>query len=189
MNLKSIFIAASAAVSCMAVTSCEDGKSYAELLDTENHSVNRFLADQRVEAKVPADSVFEVGPDAPYYQLDDEGAIFMQVLNVGDLPKPEKGQLVYFRFRRTDLNSYRTGKEMTWSGNADDLTMGNTSFRYDDFSLASTAQWGTAIQRPLAFLGLNSEVNIVIKSQYGPTEEIAGVQPYLYNIKYYQSQI
>jgi len=190
MKIKKIFaVTVVALILCAIASGCDDGKSYAEMLDTENHSVNRFLADQIVEAKIPVDSVFEVGPDAPYYQIDDEGAIFMQVINVGNLPKPEKGQLVYFRFRRAQLNEYQSGKDLVWSGNADDLTMGNTSFRYDDFSLASTAKWGTAIQRPLAFLGLNSEVNLVIKSQYGPTDEIASVQPFLYNIKYYQSQI
>lgn len=48
------------------LSSCEDGKSYADMLTDEEHAVNRFLADQRVSNEIPADTVFEVGPDAPY---------------------------------------------------------------------------------------------------------------------------
>lgn len=80
--------------------SCESGRSYAELLEDENKSVNRFLVNQIVENAIPADTVFEVGPDAPYYQLDGEQNIYMQVLSLGDDGKPEDDDVVYFRFLR-----------------------------------------------------------------------------------------
>ena len=69
----------------VAVTSfsCSDGKTYAELLTDETRNVNAFLANQKVIIEIPEDSVFEVGEDAPYYQIDPEGNVYMQVLSVG----------------------------------------------------------------------------------------------------------
>ncbi len=40
------------------MTSCSDNKSYADLLRDETICINEYLADQRVEGGVPADSVF-----------------------------------------------------------------------------------------------------------------------------------
>ena len=68
-------------------SSCEDGKSYADLLNQESKYVNSFLADHRVIGYVPEDSVFEHGKDAPYYQLDEEGNIYMQVIDPEKLKK------------------------------------------------------------------------------------------------------
>lgn len=65
----------------VSVTSCEDSKSYAELLTDEAHDINRYLADHRVVNSIPKDTVFEVGPDAPFYRLDEDGNIYMQVLD------------------------------------------------------------------------------------------------------------
>ena len=65
------------------LASCDDNVSYAELLNRENLAVNNFLADQVVLLDIPADTVFEVGPDAPYYRLDEDGQLYMQVLNAG----------------------------------------------------------------------------------------------------------
>ncbi len=46
-------------LAAMAVCSgCNDSKSYADLLNDETKSINRFLADQRVVSTVPSDSVF-----------------------------------------------------------------------------------------------------------------------------------
>lgn len=46
-------------LAAMAVfTGCNDSKSYADLLNDETKSINRFLADQRVVSTVPSDSVF-----------------------------------------------------------------------------------------------------------------------------------
>ena len=53
------------------LASCEDGKSYAELLNEQDRAVNNFLADQVVLLDIPEDTIFEVGEDAPYYRLDE----------------------------------------------------------------------------------------------------------------------
>lgn len=185
-----IYLLIISAISVLAV-SCESGQSYAELLQTENQAVNRFLADQKVIADIPADSVFEVGPDAPYYQIDSEGNVYMQVLAVGSGDDVKDDQLVYFRFLRYNLNFYSGSlSALTPEGNENDLTQAPTSFRYQNFTLPSSSEWGSGLQLPLTFLKkLNCEVNVVVKSQYGWSSEISYVQPYLYHVRYYPSRI
>lgn len=57
--LRNIFISVAGCVAiAVALSSCNDRKSYADLLRDETKAVNNFLADQRVEGEVPADSVF-----------------------------------------------------------------------------------------------------------------------------------
>lgn len=170
--------------------SCESGRSYSELLNDENIAVNRFLADQWVIPSIPADTVFQTGPDAPYYMLDDEGNIYMQVLDAGSGEKAKDDDLVYFRFMRYALSQYDGDLDKVYSeGNQDDLTQAATSFRFQNFTLPSSSQWGSGIQLPLDFLPMNCEVNIVIKSQYGWSSEISNVVPYLYHVRYFKSQI
>lgn len=179
-----------AALSVIGFSSCESGRSYSELLNDENMAVNRYLADQWVIPYIPADSVFITGPDAPYYQIDDEGNIYMQVLDAGSDGKVSEDQLVYFRFKRYNL-SYYSGdlSALPSEGNQNDMTMSATSFRYQNFSIPSSSQWGSGIQTPLQFLQFGCDVNLIIKSQYGMTSEISYVVPYLYRVRYFKSQI
>ncbi len=171
--------------------SCESGRSYAELLEDKKKSVNRFLLNQIVENAIPADTVFEVGPDAPYYQLDGEQNIYMQVLSLGDDGKPEDDDVVYFRFLRYNLNYYQDGDytSLPSEGNQDNLTEAPTSFRFNNYSLPSSSQWGSGIQLPLNYIPLGSEINLIVKSQYGWSSEISYVMPFLYHVRYYRSQI
>lgn len=172
------------------IQSCSDSASYADLLNDENKAVNRFLADQRVVLAVPADTVFEVGENAPYYQLDEEGNIYMQVLSVGDGERAQEDQTVYFRFKRYNLSYYAGDlSAITGEGNQDSMSESATSFRYQNYDIPSSSAYGTGIQMPLNYLPLNSDVNLVVKSQYGWTSEVSYVQPYLYRIRYYKSQI
>jgi lipoprotein len=194
MKLISKFLAAVVLASLAAISfqACDKGKSYAELLNDENMAVNRFLSENKVVTSIPADSVFEVGPDAPYYQLDEDGNVYMQVLDPGSGEKVEESQLVYFRFTRYNLSYYAIGSnvlDLPSEGNNDNMTEAPTSFRYQDYNVPSSSQWGTGIQMPLTFLPLNCDVNLIIKSQFGWTNEISYVQPYLYRVRYYKSMI
>ena len=187
MKIKKLLytVAAIAALSFTAV-SCDDDKSYTELLEEESFAVNRFLADQRVVGHIPSDSVFEVGPNAPYYQLDDEGNIYMQVLAKGTGPKVKAGQSVSFRFTRYNLIYYTTEKGLdNAQGNENDLSQDDTIFKYGDFTTTSSSTWGSGIQVPLSFLNLGCEVNLVLRSQYGWYSELSYVQPYLYHVRYF----
>ena len=55
--------------------------------------------------------------------------------------------------------------------------------------LPSSAQWGYGLQYPLLFLGVECEVNLIIKSQFGFTNEISYVLPFFYHVRYFHSQI
>lgn len=213
-NKFNIFVAA---LALMATTACSDKESYADLLRDENYAVNAFLVKYPIITSVPADSVFisteqlladpdfvaEFGPECadeaelrevainhtPFYRMDDDGYVYMQVINPGKGAKANDDQTIYFRFTRYNLKyAYLNG---TWeaSGNEQDVAATPTSFRFKNTSLASTTQWGTGIQTPLYYLPLNCHVRMVIKSYLGPIEETSAVYPYLYNIRYYPSRI
>ncbi|MCD8388018.1 MAG: DUF4827 domain-containing protein [Bacteroidales bacterium] len=183
----------------MALASCSSGTSYAELLSDESIAVNAFLANNRVIAYEARDTTFQfqVGSDAPYYELDSEGNVYMQVLNAGTPGNyAETDQLIYFRFTRYNLELATNGilvdsngDALVGEGNDADLTYGSTSFRFQNTSSSSSYQWGTGLQMPLIYLPIDCEVNIIIKSQYGLYSEIANVIPYLYNVRYFKSQI
>ncbi len=189
MQIRKLFPAAVLAAALAAgAASCSDDKTYAELLTDEAHYVNNFLADQRVVNEVPADTVFETGPDAPYYRLDEDGTMYMQVLSAGTKGNMAKNdELIYFRYTRWALAYYADGQLPEGVGN--NTTLNSAWFRFQNLQLASSAQWGTGIQYPLLLLPIDSEVNIVIKAAYGPQTELAEVKPYLYRLTYQRPQI
>ncbi|MGM9852103.1 MAG: DUF4827 family protein [Muribaculaceae bacterium] len=191
----------------IAATSCSDSKTYAELLTDENHYVNAYLADHHVINEIPADTVFETGldhpdnpEDAPFYRMDSDGQIYMQVLDPGSVDDPDMraqtNELFYFRYVRYNLKYYYglnpdTGEPVFGqsSGNVQDMSIEGFSFRYGNYTLSSSTQWGTGIQLPLMYLPVDCVVNIIIKSQYGFTDETADVMPYMFNIRYYRPKI
>lgn len=179
------------AIAALGIVSCSDNKSYAELLTDETKNVNAFLANQKVINEIPEDSIFEAGEDAPYYRIDETGNIYMQVVKYGTQEKAEDDQQVYFRYTRYNLSQYNaaTGELPEGMGNSEDLEYEPTWFRFKNFTLTSSSQYGAGIQMPLYFLPLGSEANVVIKSQYGMTSEISYVTPFLYNIRYYKGKI
>ena len=177
------------AVMASMLSSCDNSKTYAELLTDETHYVNKFLADQRVCNEIPADTVFEYGENAPYYRLDEEGNLYMQVIDPGTPGnKAKDNELLYFRFTRYNLARYDNGDLGTGEGN-DNVLAGNYSFRYGNFELNSSYSFGAGIQTPLEFLPIDAQVNIVIKSQYGWPAEMSDVIPYLYSIRYFRPKI
>lgn len=190
--LHTIYAVLLSALAAIALTGCNDQKSYAEYLNDENKSVNSFLANNRVIAYEQRDSTFkfETGPDAPYYELDEEGNVYMQVISPGTPDnRAVTDQQIYFRFIRYNLNRYIDNKLPAGEGNGIDLTAGSTSFRFNNMQASSSYQWGEGIQMPLMYLPIDCEVNLVLKSQYGPYNEISYVVPYLYNLRYFKSQI
>ncbi|MDE5900071.1 MAG: DUF4827 domain-containing protein [Muribaculaceae bacterium] len=191
------------AVAGFSLCSCNDGKSYAEMLRDETESTNYYLSSFQVINAVPADSVFVSVADmearglsredalavTPFYRLDDDGDVYMQVVNPGTGEKAEDNQLIYFRFNRSNLNYYYSDGVWISDGNATDLGTEPSSFRYNNYSLESSYTWGSGLQMPLRFLRLNCEVNLVVKSTVGLVSEQSSVVPYLYNVRYYPSRI
>lgn len=180
-------IAAVGLMSALTFSSCDDGKSYADLLTEETHAVNYFLANHRVVNEIPADSVFEYGENAPYYRIDEDSNLYMQVINPGTPDNKVKyDELIYFRYTRYNLKYYFETDELVGSGNSNNLNVQATSFRYGNTALSSASEYGMGIQAPLNFLGVDCEVNLVVKSQLGPTSDIASVIPFMFNLRYFR---
>lgn len=181
--LSTLFLMAIAAI----FSSCSDTKSYAEKLLDENKAINLYLSDHQVILDIPEDTVFITGPDAPFYRLDEDGNFFMQVLNPGDRKnnRVEDNQLIYFRFTRWNLTYLYAYGELLPEGNSTDMDYQATSFRFGNQTLPSSTRYGAGVQMPLHYLGIDCEVNIIIKSAYGFTAEQSSVSPYLYNIRYF----
>jgi hypothetical protein len=174
------------------LTACDNDQSYADRLNEERNAVNAYLANHRVVMSIPEDSVFEVGENAPFYRIDTDGNVYMQVLNAGDRvnDKAKVGEPIYFRYSRYNLSVWYASGEMTvYSGNENSMDQQPCSFNYGDYNLPSSSQWGYGLQFPLVFLGVECEVNLVIKSQYGFTNEISYVMPFLFHVRYYHSMI
>ncbi|MDE6130987.1 MAG: DUF4827 domain-containing protein, partial [Muribaculaceae bacterium] len=187
MKSTKLLVAAAIAAAASCAVSCDDSKSYAELLNDEAHYINSYLVDNIVVPEVPADTVFETGENAPYYKLDEDGNLYMQVINPGtEGNKVKYDEVINFRFMRYDMRSYdsATGTFSSSWGNEEDLSIPAASFRYQNFQLATSAQWGAGIQMPLSYLPVDCEVNLIVKSRYGFTDEEANVVPYLYHLRY-----
>jgi len=189
MNFKiMIFAFATLVITCLA--SCSNSESYADLLRDERTATNAYLANYKVINSIPSDSIFETGPNAPYYRLDEDGNVYMQVLKAGNRDSmATSGEKIYFRFMRFNIITWYDSKDSTAEGNAENMKYNPTAFLYGNYTLQSSYQYGYGIQMPMTYLGVDSEVNLVIKSQYGLSDEISDVQPYKYHIRYYRSQI
>lgn len=174
----------------LAISACSDSKSYADLLNEENQLVNAFLAEHRVEEEFPGADACEVGLDAPFYRVDDEGNVYMQVLSLGDGTFPEEGNPVLFRYLSYDLNYYVIGSdENIGYGNTLPGNTNYTYFLFNNYTIEASSQYGTGIQIPVKLLGFGCKVNVIIKSQAGPSSTMSYVVPYLYTISYYQPKM
>lgn len=189
MKLK-LFTMLMGCLALLPLTSCDDDASYADLLRDERRATNDFLSNYRIVNEIPADTVFETGENAPFYRIEADGNVYMQVIEADSKEnRPVANQPVYFRFMRLDLLTLYTEQEEYWTGNAENMFADPTYFLYGNYTLNSSAQYGYGLQLPMQFVGINSRVNLVIKSQYGLSDEISYVVPYLYTVTYYPSMI
>lgn len=177
------------------LSSCDDSKSYADLLKEEDKAVKAFLADKIVIDEIPADSVFITLQDVPnndtlavpYYKLDTDGNVYMQVLEPGYMDdRFEKGNDVNLRFLRYDLKALVNGENPEPTGNTNPSDY--ITIRFGETTLSSTTQYGLGIQYPMYFLGNECRVNLLIRAKAGFTSETSTVMPYLYYIQYNKSK-
>ena len=189
--LKNLFFFSSFLTALLLFNSCDDGKSYSELLDEENRAVNWYLAQNRVEAEIPADSIFEIGPEAPFYKMNKDGSVYMRVINTGDMNnRPVKGQTVYFRFMRQNIKALKDGM-ISEEGNSDNMAsgLGGLSIVFGNNILPSTTEWGDGIQVPLYYLGYDCEVDLIVKSTQGRSGDISQCLPYVYQgLKFFKAE-
>lgn len=175
------------------LASCDKTESYSDLLKKEQKASNWFLAQQNVCNEIPADSVFIEGQDAPYYKMDEDGYVYMQVIKTGDRELPKSGATVYFTYTRWNIETMYLDNTLqieATDGNQDNFInyVGNTYFIFNNYSVASSAEFGSGMQLPLSYLGYNSEVNILLKSYYGFSSDNTTCVPYLVNVRYFKSE-
>ena len=178
--------------------SCSKTQSYSELLREEERACNWYLSNHNVSLELPEDYKDIVtcetvkgngeawGENAPFYKLDEEGYVYMQVVSADFDEMVSNGDLVYFRFLRESIKDLYEDISTGPTGNSEYLPNGTTSFVYKNTYLSTTTKWGTGIQMPLQYVGYNSEVNLVLKSYYGFTEEQSYCIPYIINVKYFK---
>ncbi|MGN0214581.1 MAG: DUF4827 family protein [Muribaculaceae bacterium] len=189
VNIKLLLLSLVAVVFC--TTSCSNNKSYAEQLADERVAVNYYLAGKKVINEVPSDTVFQTGTDAPFYRIDPDGNVYMQVItNTGLDQRPSDDEVVYFRYMRFNLITWcENGGDVTEVGNMNDMGNSYTYFLYNNYTVDTSSQYGQGLQLPLSFVGLGSEVNLIIKSQMGINDEIADVNPYHWHVRYFKSKM
>ena len=170
-------------------SACEKGESYSDLLKKEEKAVNWYLSGEPVEVDIPADSIFVEGEDAPFYKMDNDGSVYMRVIDSGDLSdRPKDGDRVYFRYSRMNLRNFYEADVEQWVGNSNDLnsSVGATSFILGNFTLPTSYQYGTGMQLPLKYLGYNSRVRLVLKAQSGFYSEQSQCLPYVVDVRYFK---
>lgn len=177
------------------LSSCSKTESYTDLLKKEQRASNWFLAQQTVCNEIPADSVFISGSNAPYYKMDDDGYVYMQVIKANpkkerDIPKT--GDQVYFTFTRYNIETMYNSNtlDVAGEGNQDNFinTVAETYFLFNNYSVSSSSNYGSGIQIPVSYLGYNSEVNILLKSYYGFSTESTTCVPYKVNVRYFKAE-
>lgn len=186
---KLIFLIAPSLLLAGFAVSCEKGESYADLLKKEERAVNWYLSGESVETEIPADSVFISGDDAPFYKMDEDGSVYMKVLDSGNPDdKPQNGDRVYFRYSRMNLRNLYEADVEQWIGNSSDLTAttASTSFIFGNYMLPSSSQYGTGIQLPLNYLGYNSRVRLILKAQSGFLSEQSQCLPFVVDVRYFK---
>ncbi|MDE7397246.1 MAG: DUF4827 domain-containing protein [Muribaculum sp.] len=187
--MKSILkLSVSAILLATTLVGCNNSTSYAELLNDETKAINNYLADQQVKGVWPGIEEAEIGIDAPFYRMDDDGLVYMRVISKGDMDNMAKdNDVVYIRFMRYNLFDYKDGDLGDGDGNAEDVSY-DEQFRFHNYNATSSVTWGEGIQLPLDYLGYECQVELVMRSQTGRSDEISYVQPYLYNVRYFKSR-
>ncbi len=195
MNLRFNFTFTLAVALAFILASCSKTESYTDLLKKEQRASNWFLAQHTVCNEIPADSVFLEGENAPYYKMDDDGYVYMQVIKSpakAERKFPKTDEQVYFTYTRWNVEDMYSNNtfEVTGTGNQDNFAgvAVNTYFIFNNYSVSSSSQWGSGIQIPISYLGFNSEVNILLKSYYGFSSDNVTCIPYKVNMRYFKAE-
>lgn len=201
INIKKTILFSLNIAVCLSFASCEDTQSYSDLLKEQEHAVNWYIAKHTVSLQIPENGDFITGEDAPFYKMDDDGDVYMQVINKGD-DFPENateeqkteiqfntGDKVYLRFMRMNLKYYYQYGTENWEGNSEimDNALGSVPIIFGNNILTSTTQYGEGIQVPMKYLHNNCEVNLIVKSTQGFTSDQSQCIPYLYKIQYFKA--
>jgi nitrite reductase/ring-hydroxylating ferredoxin subunit len=164
------------------ITITQNALAKQDYYDREELAIKSFLSQYQTIDHLPNINAISVGENAPFYKIDDDASVYMQVIRLCSGTSTSTGDKISFRFERTSLLNLYEGKVVTPSGNISDLDS-DTSFYLGDYSV-----WGSAIQLPLELgLPLGSEINLIVPSLCGIVSEQLNIEPYLYHLVYYNS--
>lgn len=184
------------------ISGCDKTVTYAELLDQERKSISKFLEYGGVyTADLPENNSeilatgnqYIISTKVPFYKLENDVA--MQVVSKGNGRKINKGDRVYFRFLRVNLNKWAASPYNIKMFDLNDGGVGNYRFPnineyYFDYvedynvPMSQYYTYGLGIEYPLAHLYDNAKVYLVVPSKVGFSESVSSVVPYLYYIEY-----
>ncbi len=183
--------------------SCDDTKTYAELLQAEKDAISRFLDEQNIDAEyIDDDEIqtyfkdsnnFEEGSTrlevGKWYHF--EFGIYMKINSLGDTAKMYRNDLnnpnivvrydsCYNLLEYKNLSSPSTDNLNNFA--AWTLTPWKKTFKNEP-----TSRYGVGIDFPVNFVGVGGEVSVIIPSKQNISEIAQAVIPLYYrNIMYKQ---
>lgn len=169
----------------LGTTSCSHSESYSDLLRDEEKAANWYLSNHRVCNELPADNDFETGENAPFYRMDEDGYLYMQVISKGNPQTPvEKGDMVYFLYSRQNIRNLMELGLAQEEGNEMNGSLNDSFFIFGETNTQRGVKYGKGLQTPLEYLDYHSEVNLVVKSLVGFKADQSECIPYIMNVKY-----
>lgn len=186
----------------ISLNGCNKTATYAELLEQERESISKFLeSGGRYTADMPGDisqiaasgNKKFISNQVPFYKLANDVA--MQVVDKGNGRKIKKGERVYFRFLRINLNNWAAGPYDIDMFDVNNGGVGNyyytdiNEFYFDyvndhSVTISQYYTYGLGIEYPLEYLYDEAKVYLVVPSKVGFSESVSSVVPYLYYIEY-----
>lgn len=178
-------------------SSCDDGKTYAEMMEEEREIISKFMSDSGFVSidQYPADGVFAENE----FMLFSDG-LYMNVVDSGYGEKFEDGDIVTVRFTEVNLSSQVVMSNMksTSQGTNPDVfryhITGSTQsgmFIYEDDSeyplmmqiyQSSSVPSGWLV--PLRYVRDGAYVRLIVPHKLGQSDAVYYVYPCYYEIQY-----
>lgn len=189
----------------LAFQSCDDSKTYAEMLEDEKNAIDDYISTHDIKV-ISLDELLsrkDTMTQENEYVLFKENGVYMNIVSRGELDdkgyakKPKNNDQILARFIEYDLVEKDTTGTSNWfSADAVDVfnyikngtasygqfTEGSmANFLYTSFgSVAVPAGW----LLPLNYIGHKAHVKLLIPSKMGNDYAQRNVYPYFYEIYY-----
>ena len=155
-------------------TSCNNSKTYAELLKDEQNAISKFINDSNftVLYSYPKDSIF-----LPNEFVKLPNGLYMNVIDRGNGSKIDSGQNVLMRVKYyRNLFDTTTYHSSNWSsGDPSQFVFGQAS---------SSNNYVEGFATPLIFVRGNAKVRLIIPSSLNDYTTVQNVTPYYYYVQY-----
>lgn len=153
------------------VFSCNNRKTYAEMVDDERESIQDFIAkkDLVILKSFPKDGVFK---EKEYYR--DSSGLYIHVEKLGGERKVRYNEMVLMWFeKKGPLPS-------------DTLVASNLAYQHPDEFVYQGASSNTrgAFLYPLKYVGNYGKVKLIVPHALGTSVDQSNVLPYYYEVEY-----